>query len=263
MKNLAMSYKSYAVILLFFFTLQSPAEERGAKAIFQSGEGPTVMASSSDITEETKPAVTSKKAKTTAATLPKIEKYMGVSYWIELVDSTGEINRVTTANTFKSGDRIKLHIETNQNGYLYVMNIGSTGQSHFLFPNSGVGSNYVTAWTPYEIPYNTYMRFDENPGEELLLVMLSPKPIGNTQSTSQPAGNTPSGIQPALNVPPVNRPLNSQETQQYTQLAQAQGAKDIVLETESNGINPAGYAVAPMSSLEAGMITLQIKLRHR
>ena len=227
------------VIFLVFLTLRVLAEERGAKAIFQSGEGPTVMASSS----ETKSAVTSKKV---ALTKPTVEKYMGISYWIELVNGTGQTSRVTTANTFRSGDRIKLHIETNQNGYLYVMNIGSTGQSHFLFPNSGVANNYVTAWTPYQIPYNTYMRFDANPGEELLLVMLSPNPIRNMPST-----------------PSINAPLNSQQTQQYTQLAQAKGAKDIVLEDEPTGINPAGYAVAPISSLQSGMITLKIKLRHK
>jgi hypothetical protein len=243
MKVIRMSYISYVVVLLSLLTLRAFAEERGAKAIFHSGEGPTVMASSSGTIEETKPTVTSKKA---TSTIPQVEKYMGISYWIELLDSTGQRNRVTTASTFRSGDRIKLHIETNQNGYLYVINVGSTGQSHFLFPNSGVNSNFVTAWTPYEIPYNTYMRFDANPGEELLLVMLSPNPIGNMPFT-----------------PSINRPLNNQETQQYTQLAQAKGAKDIVLETESTGINPASYVVAPMSSLGSGMITLKIKLRHR
>jgi hypothetical protein len=227
------------MVLLTFLSPRVLGEERGAKAIFQSGEGPTVMASSS----ETKSAITTKKV---ALTKPKVEKYMGISYWIELVDGAGQTSRVTTANTFRSGDRIKLHIETNQNGYLYVMNIGSTGQSHFLFPNSGVASNYVTAWTPYQIPYNTYMRFDANPGEELLLVMLSPNQIGNMPFT-----------------PSINDPVNSQQTQQYTQLAQAKGAKDIVLETESTGVSPAGYAVAPMSSLQSGMITLKIKLRHR
>lgn len=229
----------YTVVLLSFLTLQALTEEKGAKAIFQSGEGPTVMASSS----ETRSTVTSKKV---ASTKPNVEKYMGISYWIELVDGTGQTSRVTTANTFRSGDRIKLHIETNQNGYLYVMNIGSTGQSHFLFPNSGVANNYVTAWTPYQIPYDTYMRFDANPGEELLLVMLSPNRIGNMPST-----------------PSIHDPINSQQTQQYTQLAQAKGAKDIVLETESTGVSPAGYAVAPMSSLQSGMITLKIKLRHK
>lgn len=228
----------YIIALLSFLTLQVPAEEKGAKAIFQSGEGPTVMASSSsDTIEKTK--------KKTNSTVPMVQKYMGVSYWIELLDSRGQMDRVTTARTFRSGDRIKLNIETNQSGYLYVINIGSTGRSHVLFPHSGVNSNLVTAWTPYQIPYGTYMRFDENPGEELLLVMLSPKPIGDT----------PSGT-------PVQGPLNNQETQYYTQVAQAKGAKDIVLETESTGIKPASYVVAPMSSLQTGMITLKIKLRH-
>jgi uncharacterized protein DUF4384 len=231
---------SSVVVLLSFLILQALAEEKGAKAIFYSGEGATVMARSST-EEKAKTNVTKKEAN---PTVPKVEKYMGVSYWIDLLDMAGEKRRVDATRSFKSGDRIKLSIEANRDGYLYVINIGSTGQSHVLFPHPGVNSNFVTAWTPYEIPYNTYMRFDENPGEELLLVMLSPKPMGDVFT------------------PPVNRPLNSEETQSFTQLSQAKGAKDIVLEDEPTGLKPASYVVAPMSSLEAGMITLQIKLRH-
>jgi hypothetical protein len=230
-----------AMVLLSFLTLQTLAEEKGAKAIFQSGEGPIVMSSSSlDLEGKAKTKV----AKTNS-TVPGVEKYMGISYWIELVDKTGERKRVATTNTFRSGERIKLDIETNRDGYLYVINIGSTGQSHVLFPHSGVNSNFVTARVHYEIPYNTYLRFDENPGQELLLVMLSPKPMGDVPSWAPSPG-----------------PLNTEETKRYTELAEAKGAKDIVLENETSGINPASYVVAPMSSLETGMITLQIKLKH-
>ena len=54
------------------------SQENGAKAIFHSGEGPTVMASS----ESSKPKVA--KSNDTSHK----EQYMGVSYWIDLVDQT-------------------------------------------------------------------------------------------------------------------------------------------------------------------------------
>ena len=226
---------SSAVVLLSFLALQALAEEKGAKGIFYSGEGPTVMA---------KPP-SAHKGKT-ESTIPHVEKYMGISYWIELVDRGGEMKRVATTRTFRNGERIKLHIETNRDGYLYVINIGSTGQSRILFPHPCMaGNNFIRAWTHYDVPYNTYMRFDENPGEELLLVILSPKSLGDIPFT-----------------PPLDRPLNTGETNYYIQTAQAKGAKDIVLETESSGPQLATYIVAPMSSLETNMITRQIKLKH-
>src|SRR5919109_24495 len=130
----------FSVTLTLFLVLQAlAAEEKGAKSIFYSGEGPTVMPASSSSTEvktknQTKPMV------------PQVEKYMGISYWIDLLDRSGEMKRVTTTRTFRSGERIKLNIETNRDGYLYVINIGSTGQSRVLFPYPGAtGSNFVSA----------------------------------------------------------------------------------------------------------------------
>ena len=43
---------------------------------------------------------------------------MGISYWIELLDVNGNLSRVSPKRTFQSGDRIKLNIESNRNGYL-------------------------------------------------------------------------------------------------------------------------------------------------
>ena len=217
-------------------SLQAKAQETGAKAIFHSGEGPTVMASS--ISDKPKTQKSSQVAKK--------EQYMGISYWINLVDANGKTTRVDPNRTFKSGERIQLTIESNRDGYLYVLNVGSSGNSHMLFPNPGVVSNRVVAGLPHTVPFNNYMRFDNNPGEELVLLMLSPKPLGNL---------TPST--------PAYGPLNNQQTQQYTQVARAKGAKDIVLETDSYSAQPATYVVAPVSSLNDKVLTMRIKLKHR
>jgi len=226
----------FLLISFLFINFDASSDETGAKAIFHSGEGPTVMASS--ISDKPKTQKSSQVAKK--------EKYLGISYWIDLVDANGKTNRVDPNRTFKSGERIKLIIESNRDGYLYVLNIGSSGNSHILFPNPGVVSNRVVAGLPHSIPFNTYMRFDNNPGEELLLLMLSPKPLGDFAPST-----------------PAYGPLNNQQTQQYVQIAQAKGAKDIVLETDSNGLQPATYVVAPISTLDDKVITIRIKLKHK
>ena len=218
------------------------SSEHGAKGIFYNGSGPTVMAKGSQSSGAVRPA-----APTTTAGK---EDYMGLSYWVELVANDGQKKRVTTDYVFKGGDRIKLHVQSNRNGYLYLMNIGSTGRTHMLFPNPamGVGSNAMRANLDYEVPYSSYIRFDENPGEERLLVMLSPTPMGDIAPTAEPRTAT----------------LTAEDAARLLMSAEAKGAKDLILEVDTTSAQPAGYAVAPVALLkDGGMITLQIKLKHQ
>jgi hypothetical protein len=90
------------------------------------------------------------------------------------------------------------------------------------------------------------MRFDNNPGEEILMLMLSPRPIGSM---------TPST--------PSYGPMDNQRTDRFMQVASARGAKDIILEDVVSGPSPATYVVAPVSALDSKVITIQIKLKHR
>lgn len=224
------------LIFLFCASICALSDENGAKAIFHTGEGPTVIASNSEVESRA-----GKKSE-----IVKTEQYMGISYWIDLLDSKGKLTRVSPTKTFNSGDRIKLILESNRNGYLYILNIGSSGNSHVLFPNPGVKSNLITAGLPYAVPFKKYMRFDSNPGEETLLIMLSPRPMENFDPST-----------------PYNGPLDNQQTNQVIRMARATGAKDIVLEDDTVGLAPATYAVAPISSLESKAITLQVKLMHK
>lgn len=207
--------------------------QSGAKAIFYSGSGPTVMAKSAPAA----PAVAK-------------EEYMGITYWVELVAKDGQKKRVTTDRVFRSGDRIKLHVQTNRDGYLYLVNTGSTGRSHMLFPHPGMGpgTNAVRASMDYEIPYASYIRFDENPGEEILLIMLSPAPMGEMAPAADPRTTS----------------VSAEDAASLLMRATAKGAKDLILEMDTASPQPAGYVVAPVALLrDGGMITLQVKLKHQ
>ena len=73
-------------------------------------------------------------------TAPLRERYLGVSYWMELVDGDSEHKRVTTDQVFRHDDRLQLNILSNLDGYLYVVNLASTGHSQVLFPHSAVSA---------------------------------------------------------------------------------------------------------------------------
>ncbi len=185
-------------------------EPAGAKALFFSGEG-TTMASS---------ATAPQRRQTVArATTPSNVKYMGISYWIDRLGKDGTMRRVGSKTVFRQGDRIKVSLKSNREGYLYVINLGSTGSSTVLFPNARTpqGDNRIYPDQTYEIPPTGFFRFDENPGEETLLVMLSPTPMdGGAPQFSPPDRMTASAPLPPS--PPAEG-LMTQPTAQAPQAA--------------------------------------------
>lgn len=173
-------------------TILNAEEPSGAKALFYSGEGATMSHTSS------KPV--SKKTQTTSAA--STQKYMGVAYWIDKLGNEGQIYRVSSSTTFRGGERIKLYVQTNQDGYLYVYNIGTSGMTNVLFPTQNTQSNYVRAYQPVSIPESGFIRFDYNPGSEKVLVMLSPNPINIGGAPESPPTSTAYAPSPPSYPPP-------------------------------------------------------------
>lgn len=258
---------------LLVIASQSIAGPKGAKAIFDSGEGPSSVAS------------VTKKPTSTEPTVAK-EKYVGLAYQIMLLKPDGSFTPVTKSRTFRSGERVKLIVRTNRAGYLTIMNIGPTGNTHVLF------DDYVEAFTFTEIPKNTNLVFAGAPGTEKLLIMLSdsPNPITKKQgvtadSGSQtPPGSTYSGTTPSSPTSPSNDLVATLDSAKSIKGAKdivvednlnskfavvspqngfkpvKSGMKDIVLES-SGGVN---YGVVPVSAVSnGGILTLQVNLKHR
>jgi hypothetical protein len=264
---------------------------KGAKALFDSGEGTSVKMSSGA------PA-----RSTTVAQAPAPEKYVGVSYKLALLKPNGDFTIVPKSHTFKTGDRVKLIVRSNRPGYLTILNVGSSGNTNMLF------NDYVEAQTLYEIPRNTNFRFVGQPGTEKVLIMLSanPNPFGAQSTvtaagpgTVPPAPPPSSGALPPPPAPPPSAP--PPPTPGYTadasntlpppppmMLANIEGAKDIVMEdnmktgysviSPKSGWKPSAkgtkdivvesargenYGVVPVSAIQdGGILTLDVKLRH-
>jgi hypothetical protein len=155
---------------------------------------------------------------------------MGVKYWVELIDTKGVRRQVTTEHVFRAGDRIKLHMSSNRDGYLTLVNLGSTGRTTVLFPTGGA-NNFVKAGADYAVPPSGYLRFDNNPGQETLILTFSPE------------AGTPTA---------------------QAALTMARGSKDLLIEVDGSSAQPATYAVAPArAGTGPGTVALQIKLNHQ
>jgi hypothetical protein len=98
---------------------------------------------------------------------------LGLRYSILKVEGANSFE--VPANTrFKSGDRIQLQVESNSDGYLYIVTQGSSGAWQVMFPKATAanGSNRVQAGDVKSLLF----RFDAKPGTEKLFVMLSRVP---------------------------------------------------------------------------------------
>lgn len=164
------------------------AQPKGAKAIFDSGEGGTIGMS----VNSARPAPA---APVAAVPAPGANRYVGISYQIMAIGNDGEMRAVPKSRVFRSGERVKILARTNRPGYLTVANIGSSGRMHVLF------SEYVDAQRITEIPPSGNLRFDANPGTENILIMLSGEPNPIAPSSRQPT-SVADAAPPAYTPPP-------------------------------------------------------------
>ena len=94
------------------------------------------------------------------------ERRVGVKYRITLRTPDCDIREVDSSYTFHSGDKVRLQVESNVDGYLYVLQKGSTGKDKVLFPDAKInaGDNKIARGILYSIPANQWYAFDNNPG---------------------------------------------------------------------------------------------------
>ncbi|MCX5815910.1 MAG: DUF4384 domain-containing protein [Proteobacteria bacterium] len=288
--------KKYCVVFMVLFLIcflgnsVSAQTPKGAKALFDSGEGTTVKMSSGP--RASAPAATQ-------AAAPA--KYVGISYKLVLLRPDGRFDIVPKSRVFRSGERLKLLVRTNKPGYLTILNIGTSGNTNVLF------NDYIEGLSMLEIPKAGNFRFSGDPGSEKLLIMLSgsPNPLGSPRTTTvaqasgamSPLPPPPGPTADAGNLPPPPPPpppgatadASSLPPPPPAMLANLQGSKDIVMDdnqktsyaviSPKNGWKPEpkgkkdivlessggeNYGVIPASYIDDGKIlTLEINLRHK
>lgn len=172
---------------------------------------------------------------------------IGLSYWIELRDDSGNNRNVTDQQTFKSGDRIRLHFRANTSGRVQIMQIGTSGRPAVLFPDvtRGASDNLLRANDERILPATTtWFKFDRNAGTETLFVMFA-----KTQEELDHVAPTQTSLEANAKLAPPAHPA-----------ASVGAGKDLMIETETEHSSEVGtYAVSPAGKA----IVLQIVLKHR
>ncbi len=187
-----------------------------------------------------------------------------------------ELIEVDPDQVFRAGDRIKLRVEANEDGYLYIVTRGSSGVWKPLFPSPQIagGNNYVEAGRTYDIPPGHVFTFDEQPGEEKIFVVFSRTPVTDLEALIYDLGkgggtpsNAPKPAKPAgggkillaQNMVHIEDDLVSRLRNAY--------ARDLIIEKVSEAEpgpekEAAIYAVSTASSTDSRVV-LDLTLLHR
>lgn len=118
---------------------------------------------------------------------PVNARRIGVGVTLFMRDSNGLAVRVDPDHVFRKGDRVRILLETNSDGYLYIFNTTDDGPATLIYPDASLdeGGNYLQAHVPFEIPSTLateerlrWFAFDDVAGTEHLFFVFTREPLG-------------------------------------------------------------------------------------
>ncbi len=111
---------------------------------------------------------------------------LAMGYTLYMRNENGEAVRVDPSRSFRTGERVRILLETNTDGYLYIFNTTNNGDPVMIYPDTRIddGGNYIEAHVPIEVPSSEetdenfrWFTFDNKPGTERLYVVFSREPL--------------------------------------------------------------------------------------
>ncbi len=167
---------------------------------------------------------------------------LGLRYSILKVTGS-DVQEVPVSTRFQAGERIQIKIQSNSDGFLYIVSQGTSGSWQTVFPSKARSSNRIRAGEDYILPNNSTMRFAGNPGVEKLFVMLTRTPEADLDSViynlkSRPVATEEQAMQIASSV--IADPLVSKLRSSHT--------RDLVLEEFSGPVTVIDGAAQPATA---------------
>lgn len=117
---------------------------------------------------------------------PVNARRIGLGVTLFMRDSNGLAVRVDPDHVFQKGDRVRVLLETNSDGYLYIFNTTNDGPATLIYPDANLdeAGNYLQAHVPFEIPSSAsteerlrWFAFDEVAGTERLFFVFTREPL--------------------------------------------------------------------------------------
>lgn len=111
---------------------------------------------------------------------------LGIGYTLFKEDTEGRAVRADPSQVFHTNDKVRILIESNTSGYLYVFHTENSGEPEMIFPDPRLnqGDNHIGAHIPYEVPsnkeanpHNRWFEFTGDPASERLYLLLTRMPL--------------------------------------------------------------------------------------
>jgi hypothetical protein len=191
---------------------------------------------------------------------------LGLRYAVLKRDASGQYQEVDPDTNFRSGDRIRLHVDANTSGYLYVVMQGSSGTWKLLFPSAEVagGSNLVRKGESRQIPSGDRGQFvfDEQAGNEKLFIVLTRQPEPDLDKLIYSMGGKPGDAK--------DRSLVAQASvgdNVVSRLRSQVASRDLVFEkvdspSADGKLENAAYVVNPSTAPDARLV-VDVALKHK
>ena len=250
------------------------AQEPGAKVLFGDRSSGVSIQGGGQRTPTTAP-----KTRTTAGTRPPAQAPVpltpvstaaatpdvtGLRYWIELSTGQGAPQRVAANRVFHSGERIRLHVESNIDGELVILQSQDGGKFERLFPNRDGVSGRVEKFKDSSFPSKEgWFRFDNQPGDIRVMMMLQ----ADTPAPAPAAAPRNSGAPAPVQLARASREDMDQVMQRMRgQLDRQNSSKALVVENDTASAEPAHYVVVDTrraANVDRGVVAAEMRLVHK
>ena len=189
-------------------------------------------------------------------------------------DSNGLAVRTDPSRVFHKGDRVRVLLETNTDGFLYIFNTTNDGQPIMIYPdvNLDEAGNYLQAHVPFEIPSSgasqeglRWLVFDENAGDEKLYFVFTREPLNGVPIEDDlvsfcKASSSACPLRPAAELwemvkKQMKQPLQTDQTARY---GKAQTTSETEASTRGLGLakdDPQPSVIMMASSTSSTLVT--------
>jgi hypothetical protein len=119
---------------------------------------------------------------------------IGLGYTLFMRDADGRGVRVEPTHEFRNGDRVRLALEPNVDGYLYIFDSEDSGPVRMIYPDVRLdgGDNWIEAHVPMEIPSSEeseerlrWFEFYGKPGGDRIYVVVTREPLKSVPTSDE------------------------------------------------------------------------------
>jgi hypothetical protein len=192
--------------------------------------------------------------------------HLGLRYNLVKIDlATKSEQAVDPDGNYKEGDCFAIEFTPNQDGRIYILNIGSSGESQFLMPSPEMPSeaNAVHANTTVRIPRDFCFRLDGKRGVETLTVAVA----GDQESIDALIQKQ---LATQIAIAGDRESSDAGQKQAIAQVREWQSkqiaGRDIVVqkvpESETGQERPYTVYAVETAGAKGGHVVLEIKIRH-